>query len=289
MNRWGNLVSACALLASVVVAGYISEALEPVLAYPDGVAAGASGEARRFTGLSLFGQLRVTLGKYFWLRTDDYLHFGIMSNAYTHQKAQREMIDGVTARMQGRGGLIKRSARPKARDWRGIFKYFDFIQPVPGYHGNPVELLPWYRAQTVINPLDTDAYVNAAFFLADFEQKPDEALAFLKEGAENNPDSAEIHAAIGRLYFEKWAKYDEAIPHLEKAVAAGRGIENRDEADRQTIGNAYVFLVQCHRKMGGLDAALRTAEDGVAEVPDYALVRTIHRIVKRDIEEKSKR
>ena len=286
MNRWTKLLVAGMLLVSAASASYISKVVEPFLAYPDGLAGGEHGIARRFTGLSLFGQMRIALGKYFWLRTEDYLHFGIMHNSYTHQKVQEEMIDGYKASMKlSPDSERAKVARPKERDWRGLFKNFSFVQPIKGYHGSPSELLPWYRAQTIINPTDTDAYVNAAFFLADFEDKGEEAFSFLQEGAENNPDSVEIQAAIGRLYIEKWKRYNMAIPHLEKAVALAGNVKDRDKGERRDVGNAYVFLALSYKNIGDLDSALRTAKKGVAELPDYALIRSMHRIVMKDIEQ----
>ncbi len=284
MNRWTKSLLVASFLTAAVCAGFISKAIEPAVAYEGGIVTEGS-DADRFTGMSLFGQLRISFGRYLWLRTEDYLHFGITNNAYTHEKFEKKMsMDFVRSLSGGRSGDV--AAHSEERDWRGIFKNFDFIKPIKGYHGDPSQLLPWYRAQTAINPLDTGAYVNGAFFLADFNDKSEEALEFLLEGAKNNPNSPEVHGAIGRLYIEKWKKYDEAIPHLEKAVAAGFSMRDRTGTQERAVGNAYVFLVIAYRKKGDLDSALRVAEQGLVDCPDYALVRTSHRLVKRDIARK---
>lgn len=279
MNRWAKPLIAASFLAAAVLAGFISDAIEPAVAYENGIAAAG---ADRFTGMSLYGQLRISMGKYLWLRTEDYLHFGVTSNSHTRVKFQNDAMNGgfwgMWSKDGGRGAVGR-----KSRDWRGIFKRFDFIQSIPGYHGDPSELLPWYRAQTTINPLDTGAYVNGAFFLADFNQRPEDALDFLLEGAENNPTSPEIHGAIGRLYIDKWKKYDEAIPHLEKAVESARERGDCDGDQMRAVGNAYVYLVQSYRKKLDFESALRVAEQGMAVCSDYALVRTAHRLVQKDI------
>jgi tetratricopeptide (TPR) repeat protein len=267
-------------LVALIAAGFLFSISEPVVAHRDGAPAERLQGDKKFIAMTLLGQFRITLNKYFWLRTEDYLHFGITYNSYTREKVEQEMIDGFRRRT---GSTTGNSARPEPRDWRGIFKRFEYIQPVKGYHGDPNELLPWYRTQTAVNPNDTSAYVNGAFFLADFNGKLDEALAFLHEGVVNNPESPEINLAIGRLYFEKWEKFDEAIPYLEKAVAYGREIQNRNPSEERVVGNSYVFLVDALRRTGDLDAALRVAEDGVAVCPDYALVGAIHRVVQKDI------
>jgi tetratricopeptide (TPR) repeat protein len=290
MNRLQALLVAGLCLVLAVFAGYLSTVVEPAVKYRDGSAAEGSRGDQQFNAMTLLGQFRVSINKYFWLRTEDYLHFGIMRNSYTRKKFQQEMTDGplsIRGRFSNRG---KDSAsRPKEQDWRGIFSRFEYIQPVKGYHGDPSELLPWYRTQTAVDPNDTSAYVNGAFFLADFHNKFDEALAFLHEGLVNNPESSEIHFSIGRLYSEKWAKYDEAIPYLEKAVAFGREIKDRNPTEDRTVGNSYVFLVNAYRETGDLDSALRVAEDGVAICPDIGIVRTSLRLVKKDIAEKNAR
>ena len=283
MNRLQTLLITGTYLVLAVFAGYLSSISGPVVAHRDGSAIEEFRGDKKFMAMTLLGQFRITLNKYFWLRTEDYLHFGIMYNAHTRKKAEKQMIEEFA----GRGRKRRRvSARPEGRDWRGIFKHFEYLQPVKGYHGDPNELLPWYRTQTAVNPNDTAAYVNGAFFLADFNGKFDEALAFLHEGVVNNPESPEIHLAIGRLYFEKWEKYDEAIPYLEKAVAFGREIQNRNASEERVVGNSYVFLVNAYRKTGALDSALRVAEDGVEICPDYGLVRAVHRLAKKDIEQR---
>ena len=286
MNRLQTLLIAGSCLVLAVFAGYLAHVIEPAVKYRDGSLAEGSRGDHRFNAMTLLGQFRVTLNKYFWLRTEDYLHFGVMRNSYTQKKVKNQMVEGF----KGSVGISRgASARPKERDWRGVFKRFDYIQPVKGYHGDPSELLPWYRTQTAVNPNDTSAYVNGAFFLADFHDKFDEALAFLHEGVVNNPESPDVHFAIGRLYFEKWEKYDEAIPYLEKAVAYGREIQDRNPTQDRVVGNSYVFLVNAYRKTGDLDSALRVAEDGVAICPDIGLVRTSLRLVKKDMEKEKAR
>jgi tetratricopeptide (TPR) repeat protein len=286
MNRLQTLLVAGSCLVLALFAGYLSTIIEPAVKYRDASAAEASQANQTFNAMTLLGQFRVTINKYFWLRTEDYLHFGVMRNKYTRERAEKQMADGF----QGQGRKpIDAAAGARGRDWRGIFGRFDYIQPVKGYHGDPSELLPWYRTQTAVNPNDTSAYVNGAFFLADFHDKFDEAHAFLHEGLVNNPESPEIHFAIGRLYSEKWQKYDEAIPHLEKAVALGKEIENRNPTEERVIGNSYVFLVDAHRKTGDLESALHVAKDGVTVCPDIGLVRTSLRLVERDIENEKAR
>ncbi|GAB4331341.1 MAG: hypothetical protein Kow0099_02630 [Candidatus Abyssubacteria bacterium] len=283
MNARTKLLAVFLYAVAAIGASLVSEAALPVGESP--VRPGVQPVRTEQTiAHTLFGQLRVNLDKYFWLRTDDYLHFGITYHSYTRVKLERSMMDDVEAMTSGQTPGKARRAAVAQKDWRGVFKHFDFIQPVKGYHGDPTELLPWYRAQTALNPLDTSAYVNGAFFLADLARKPEEALEFLKEGAQNNPNSIEIQQALGQLYYDKWKKYDDAIPFLERAVVLGREKKDRAEAEEKSFGEAYLFLARAYRDKGDLVAALRIAEEGVEQCPGDPLVRAIHRIVKRDME-----
>jgi len=278
-------LAALSFLACAALAGYLSFILGPVVGTSNLYGKEGRQESGESLSLTLMGQFRMLVGNYFWLRTDDYTHFGILYNSYTHVKAENGLIEDFLTGMLGgtdQDGEIN-DIPPEERDWRGIFKYFDYIRPVKGIHGDPRELLPWYRMQTKINPHDTAAYVNGAFFLGDLAKKPEEGLAFLIQGAENNPDSPEIHQAIGRLYYDKWKKYDEAIPHLEKAISFGKKMQDRDEAEKEAIADAYLFLARTYRDKGELERALHVAEEGLAEYPEHALVATIHRVIKNDM------
>jgi tetratricopeptide (TPR) repeat protein len=279
MNFSRKSLVLASFLALTILAGFLSNILTPVLADAGSPAAAHPVGSGQFNSFTLLGQLRMSLDDYFWLRTDDYLHFGITNNVHTKLRVQQEMIaDSIKAvGSEPRRNLVD-SAVPHQRDWRGIFQYFDFMKQERGQHGDPAELLPWYRAQTIINPLDVPAYVNGAFFLADFAKKPEEARDFLEEGIRRNPENPELLEAAGRLYFEKWKDYDSAIPYLEKAIATGKKIEKRTAEQEKALGDAYVFLVRALREKNEREAALKAAEEGIAECPNNMLVRSAYRI-----------
>lgn len=276
-----KLATVSGSLVLAILAGYLANAVEPI------VSAENLQKTRESLPLTLLGQLRITFDDYLWLKTEDYLHFGITKGSYSSRALSKSMAEAFQTRTGRAGGNTTRKPHEE-RNWRGFFAELELFHPAKGNHGDPRELLPWYRIQTAINPADTAAYVNGAFFLADFAKKPDEALSFLQQGAKNNPDSIEIFEAIGRLYFEKWKDYDQAIVYLKKAVALGKD-RKRNDAEEDAFEKAYLFLARAYREQGDLDAALETAEAGVGECRNPALIQVIQRVVLRDIAERQER
>ena len=280
-------------LISAILAGGLASRLTPVLATPEGFGSEELHHASHTMPMSIFGQFRTNLSAYMWLKTTEYLHGGITYRP--HSRAERER--GMRGHKASVGGFAEHDCGgptmipSKESDWRGMLgdleRNLQPYRPGPARHGDPEQLIPWYRIQTIINPLDINAYVTCAFFLADFSKKSDKALAFLEEGIKNNPDSPVLHEAAGRLYFEKWKNYDEAIPYLQRAIAVGKEISDRDKKQEKAFNDAYLFLARAYRKKGDLDSALRISEQGMADCPDYNFVRIINRIIKRDIEDEA--
>ncbi len=264
------LVGMVALLLAIF-AGYLAHVVEPVVFEGESLS-----EEGQSLPLTLIGQLRISLDDYLWLRTDDYLHFGI-----SERRARKTLTKTMTADFSARmGEPVENGEQP---DWRGIFAELELFHPIKGNHGDPLELLPWYRVQTAINPTDISAYVNGAFFLADCAKKPAEAVAFLEEGLQKNPDDVELLESLGRLYYEKWKDAGRAIAYLQKAVGAGKEMQRRSPTQEEAFGNAYLFLARALREQGNLDAALQAAEEGISQCPNNALLQVIRRVIKRDI------
>ncbi|RJP69352.1 MAG: tetratricopeptide repeat protein [Candidatus Abyssobacteria bacterium SURF_17] len=293
MRLWKKLLVGAACIALAAFAGMLSRKVEPALATTAGFGGEELHHASHSMPMTLLGQFRTNLDAYLWLKTIDYLHNGIAYRPYTtveRTKGMREHehdIGGFAKHPCGGPTLIP----PKEKDWRGVFgeleRNLQPYRPGPARHSDPQELIPWYRIQTMINPLDVNAYATCAFFLTDFAKEPEKALAFLEEGIEKNPHSPVLHQAIGQLYFDKWKRYDQAIPCFQKAIAAGKEIQVRDEAQEKAFGDAYLFLARAYRERGELDAALRTAKEGMAECATNNLIRVIYRVIKKEIDENS--
>lgn len=281
-----------ASFALAALAGGISNRAKPFLETTEGFGSEELHHASHSMPMTLLGQFRTNLDAYLWLKTVDYLHAGITYRPFTKSERQK----GMRTHKHDTGGFAEHECGgptlipPEEQDWRGIFgdleRNLQPYRPGKARHADPQELIPWYRIQIMINPFDVNAYATCAFFLTDFAKKPEKALGLLKTGIENNPESPVLHEALGQLYFEKWEKYDEAIPYLEKAISSGKNIQDRDKKQEKAFADAYYFLAKAYREESDLDAALRISEEGMAECPGNAFVRVINRVIKRDLEER---
>jgi tetratricopeptide (TPR) repeat protein len=109
-------------------------------------------------------------------------------------------------------------------------------------HEGLEEVIPWYRLLTYINPQHTRGYVVGSYVIATHGDNPEKALEFLKEGERNNPQSPEIQEALGRLYFFKLHRYNEAIPHFQKAISLLKAKSPLTEDEEELLLNAYRSL-----------------------------------------------
>ena len=61
------------------------------------------------------------------------------------------------------------------------------------------ELLPWLWVACRTAPANTQAYESTAFILSKWLNRPDEAVALLKEGLRKNPESIEVELYLGEI------------------------------------------------------------------------------------------
>jgi tetratricopeptide (TPR) repeat protein len=291
MSVGRKVVIAVTCMAFFAFAGFCADATRPVLIPTSGFGSEELHHASHSMPMTLLGQFRTNIDAYLWLKTVEYLHGGITYRPFTEEERARGMhehehdMGGFAGHTCGGPTLIP----PEEKDWRGIFGNLERnlkpYRPGPARHSDPQELIPWYRIQTLINPSDVNAYATCAFFLADFAKEPEQALAFLKEGLKNNPNSPVLHEAVGQLYFEKWNNYEEAIGYLRKAIAVGKQLRDREQMQDKAVADSFLFLARAYRETGELREALHTAEEGMREYPNNPLIRSIHRVIKREIQE----
>lgn len=292
MRGFGIIASTLACLA---VAALLASRAGPVLAVEERYQPGEFQAARDSITYSLFGQLRMSLGDLMWLKTLEYLHNGIIYR----MPSDHERARGIEAReFTGMGAGVAHMDGPSLvpgpeRDWRGVLgalnRHIEPWRPGHARHSDPQELIPWYQLLVRFNPHYTQAYVNGAFFLSDNAQAPERARAFLRAGAEKNPWSFEIHAALGKLHFDHFRDYDAASTVLEQAATLAAEetayLEVRDgELDavqKQLLGECYLYLARSYEAVAAYDKALDATGRGLAEAPDYTLLRVERRILER--------
>jgi len=119
--------------------------------------------------------------------------------------------------------------------------------------GNQVkEIIPWIYYSAKIDPHNILAYTLGGYWLADRLDKVDEAIAFVKEGLKNNPDSWELNAELGRLYFKHLKNYKAAARVLTRAWQLIQGAPHDKFQERYVLS----FLAYSYEDMGEKDKAL---------------------------------
>ncbi len=113
--------------------------------------------------------------------------------------------------------------------------------------GNQVkEIIPWIYYSAKIDPHNVLAYTLAGYWLADRLDKVDEAIAFVKEGLKNNPDSWELNAELGRLYFKHRKDYKAAARVLTRALQLLQGEPHDKFQERYVLS----FLAYSYEDIG---------------------------------------
>jgi tetratricopeptide (TPR) repeat protein len=85
-------------------------------------------------------------------------------------------------------------------------------------HGDEAkEIVPWLYFATRVDPHNILAYTLTSYWVTEKLGKVEEGFDFLKEGLQNNPDSWEINAELGRMYYKYPKDYETAIRYLSRA------------------------------------------------------------------------
>ena len=123
------------------------------------------------------------------------------------------------------------------------------------------ETLPWFYYAAKLDPHNIKAYVLGGYCAGSCLGRPDEGIIFLREGLRYNPDSWEIHAEIGNLYYKEKKDCEKAIIYYEKA----RGCFTDTIPDKYERRNMLVFLRESYKKQ----AEVLKAENVHKEILKY--------------------
>jgi tetratricopeptide (TPR) repeat protein len=113
------------------------------------------------------------------------------------------------------------------------------------------EIIPWFYYAIKLNPHNESAYCIGGFWLANHLGKIDEAIEFLKQGLEHNPDSWKICAELGETYFMNKKDYPNANYYFKQAKLFSE-TQTVDKFNQRII---YTFLAESYKKLGELDKA----------------------------------
>ena len=108
------------------------------------------------------------------------------------------------------------------------------------------EILPWFYFAIKLNPHNKSAYTLGGFWLANRLNKTDEAINFLKQGLEANPNSWEIYSELGGIYIMEKKDYINGAYYFKKA----KQFADKQSVDRFNKRVIYTFLAESYTKSG---------------------------------------
>lgn len=280
--------------------------------------------AKESIALSLMGQLQMSVGDLMWLKSMEYLHVGMVQRMPTRgEEEEGFMRQDATETAVGMGHTEGvNMVLDRNRDWRGLLG--EIHRNVTCYqeghvHDDPKEIIPWYQLAVKLNPRLERLYTLGAFYLTDFAGDPAEAKDLLIAGLKANPDSFEVKAALGRLFFEYAGRLEQLIHEenrgkvievpaneahfhpdnakeayqvavdvltegarnaLELKLAMRDKREVFDEFQTQVHGETYLFLARALTELGEYDKAMAVCDEGL-EYSSYGLLRSQRRVAER--------
>ncbi|MFM7321036.1 MAG: tetratricopeptide repeat protein [Armatimonadota bacterium] len=269
----GFVVAGASLAAATALAGRIRP--EVVSTPRTGIVRDRVADAARST---LFGTFRTSMADFLWLKMDRVVHNGVEVRPAAEPAGHTRASDDE----DHDHGHEETVVRPKESDWRGVLGEVErATQPyeaIGGHvHRDPSEALPLFRLMTTANPHFIDGYVTGAYVLSRDPGGLDRALEFLREGATNNPEDLRIASAMGTLLTRKARRFDDALPHLVRAIeiAARRDPGTLTEDERDAWQDAVRALATGRLLAGDREFAIRAARAGLAQFPDDPTCRRV--------------
>jgi len=196
-----------------------------------------------------FGEGRNIVSYMAILQADRYYHGGV--GHIEHAEG-----GGLSVASRGRDSYDEEEGHhPEASPFNILFRIQDNTQVTGHVHlkGDKVkEIIPWLYFSAEIDPHNVLAITLTGFYLADKLDKPQEAVAYLRKGLLDNPDSWEINAELGRIYFQDLGNYKAAVDFLSKAM------ELQKQAPHDKFQERYVlsFLAHTYEALGDKEKAV---------------------------------
>lgn len=174
----------------------------------------------------LLGEFRATLADTLFVKTERYLHSGV---AYTlHMQEDLESVADVSHADRDTGFIDPSAAGDPGHDhhheheeehtaatlipaasadFRGWIGHLHrMVKPwrdpsLPHVHTEGTELLPWYRLMTLADPHNVRGYAIGAWWLGSINN--DQAMVFINEGIDRNPDAFQLRLVRAGLHYGK--------------------------------------------------------------------------------------
>ena len=223
--------------AGWIVAGGLVSRVEP-LRYEGSRARDEQGrEQRNHSALAaMLGEFRTSASDLMFIQTERYLHGGISFRKGTahameqdHDEHEHDLMHehehGVehdqdhehdaACSCQGEETAIPR----KEKDFRGwIGDLYREVKPwrdpaKPHIHTDGRELLPWFRLMTMSDPHYVQGYLAGAYWLQ--RESLAEAMAFVEEGIQKNPNAFQLYVSRGFLRMKAIRNSNES-PRMEE-------------------------------------------------------------------------
>jgi len=141
------------------------------------------------------------------------------------------------------------------------------------------EILPWLYYANKIDPGNISIYTVTAYYLADRFGRVEEAVSFLRKGIANNPDSWELYADMGTLFYENLHDYVSAARSLERA----RHLLEASDHDKFDERKVLTPLAYSYLELGEETKALETMVRILELFPEAETLRSRVRDIRSSI------
>lgn len=190
----------------------------------------------------MLGEARAMVSTWSFLQADVYFHGGVSGfsgehAACAHAAGKKKEPDMFTY------NILRRLSRE-----------IDITDHTHLEGDKTKEIIPWLYYSAKIDPHNIDAYTTTAFYLAHTFGKDKDALDFLREGLRYNPDSWQINAEIGRMYFQSFEKIEKAVRFLSRAY----GLQKQNPHDKFQERYVLTLLAASYESIGEEQSALKT-------------------------------
>jgi hypothetical protein len=258
----GSISAAVGICGLLVLGGVLRGAVGPVMGGPVALTRGDRERMEASASASLFGEIRGGLSDYLWIKAERVLHNGVEMRALTarEQKNPRrwrvEHLHDEDAHGEHLHEIGKTTVIPnRAADRRGILG--DLERQIHPYvdirnhrHRDEGDTAALFRLMTWANPHFIQGWVVGADVLGGAMHRPKEALAFLKEGVAQNPDSIELQNEVGRYLLYHFHEGVQAEQYFRRAIALGETATPRSEDEADAWENAHRWLfIRCQRAL----------------------------------------